>query len=239
MARFMLTIPQLAQTARACGWVGQDTMCDWKQLTATGYRYCVRTPDYEDPTPPSTSTTTTAPAAPTATSPVLPGQPANCVKWYTVKGMSRRRKGRAAANATAEGDSCATVENAMFITHAQFLEWNPEVSDDCGTGFWLGYGYCVGTSDDSPTRSSSVASSTTTTTATPAPSPTQDNNAPSACNSWSQAQEGDYCALFADRNGVTPEQLYEWNSVLGSDGSSCNTMFWATYWYCVGVSASP
>ena len=36
------------------------------------------------------------------------------------------------------GDSCTSVENAYFITHSQFRQWNPSVSEDCSTGFWLG-----------------------------------------------------------------------------------------------------
>jgi hypothetical protein len=43
--------------------------------------------------------------------------------------------------------------------------------------------------------------------------------------------------LFADRNGVSLQKLYAWNSVLGSDGTGCSNQFWAGYYYRVGVSA--
>ncbi|KAF5635712.1 carbohydrate-binding module family 50 [Fusarium sp. NRRL 25303] len=59
--------------------------------------------------------------------PVHPGQPANCVAWHTVK----------------EGDDCETVPRSYYITKEEFLAWNPAVSTDCLTNFWLKYAYCV------------------------------------------------------------------------------------------------
>ncbi|KAI0143678.1 hypothetical protein GGR57DRAFT_341918 [Xylariaceae sp. FL1272] len=195
--------------------VGSDCGNLW-----TGYQYCVAIPGSGDPTStPSTTTPTptNGPGAPTQT-----GQPSNCVKWYIVK----------------DGDSCPSVENAFFITSAQFLEWNPSVSEDCAVGFWLGYAYCVGTTDSiSTTRVTATATPTPTPTGITAPDPHQDNNAVSNCNKFGQAQDGDYCSLFAERNGITTGQLFAWNAVLGSDGAGCDTMFWKDYWYCVGVSS--
>lgn len=88
-----------------------------------------------------------------------------------------------------------------------------------------GYAYCVGTTDDNPTRSNSSTTSTTHTSGAPAPTKTQENNAPSNCNGWAEAQAGDYCSLFAERNDITLDQLFSWNAVLGSDSSGCDTMF--------------
>ncbi|KAH8901682.1 hypothetical protein GQ53DRAFT_851663 [Thozetella sp. PMI_491] len=196
--------------------VGADCSNLW-----LGYQYCVAGPGGPGSGSSTTSappTTTTGPGAPTQ-----PGQPANCNKWYIVQ----------------SGDSCSSVENAFFITSEQFLSWNPAVSSDCLTGFWADYAYCVGTTDTvsitrsaPPTSTSSAPGSTVT-----APDPHQDNNAVSNCNKFAQAQTGDYCYLFAQNNGITTDQLYAWNAVLGSDGSGCGTEFWAGYWYCVGVSS--
>ncbi|EXL90977.1 hypothetical protein NOF04DRAFT_18293 [Fusarium oxysporum II5] len=59
--------------------------------------------------------------------PVHPGQPSNCIAWHTVK----------------QGDDCETVPRRYYITKKEFLAWNPTVSKDCLTNFWLKYAYCV------------------------------------------------------------------------------------------------
>ncbi len=51
------------------------------------------------------------------------------------------------------------------------------------------------------------------------------------------AVSGDACATFASNNGITPAQLYAWNSVLGANGAYCASSFWAEEYYCVGVSS--
>ncbi|KAF8457847.1 hypothetical protein BDZ91DRAFT_785929 [Kalaharituber pfeilii] len=177
-----------------------------------GYQYCVEL----DEGVTLTTTTTTAPTTTTGTGtsttaqptgppgPVQEGQPENCNKWHLV----------------VAGDNCNVLENTYFLTHAQFLLWNPSVSSDCVSGFWPDYYYCVGTTDTvSSTRVSSPTAPTATATPVPAPDPHQDNNAISSCNKYAQAQTGDGCWAFADRNGVALEQLYAWNAVLGADGS--------------------
>lgn len=58
----------------------------------------------------------------------------------------------------------------------------------------------------------------------------------SNCNAYAQAQDGDWCAAFAERNEISLVDLYAWNSVLGTDGVNCGSSFWATYWYCIGVA---
>lgn len=154
-----------------------------------GYAYCVRGPGYSDPAlstsytsgpsgPTATTLSPTSSTAPGPSEPTFSGQPANCIKWYTIQ----------------DGDGCSSVENMFFITHAQFLEWNPAVSQDCGTNFWKGYAYCVGTAD---TVTVTRISSTPAPTPTPitVPTPNQPNNAVSNCNKFDQAIEGDYCSV--------------------------------------------
>ena len=83
----------------------------------------------------------TTPAGPTQ-----PGTTSSCNKWYTVK----------------SGDSCFAVEQTFGITHAQFIAWNPAVSDDCLTNFWPNDAYCVGvdnTVETSPTSMSRISTS--------------------------------------------------------------------------------
>lgn len=179
--------------------VGSDCSSLW-----TEYSYCVRTPDYVDGTQPSASgsasgtvsatatTSTPGNGSPTPTSPVQSGQPTNCNKWYTAQ----------------SGDSCSSVADAAFITLAQFYSWNPAVSSDCASGFWLGEAYCIGTTDTTATRSSIPAPSSTSSGIT-APTPNQANNAVSNCNKYAQTQSGDYCSVSALAHGCLerPGQL--------------------------------
>lgn len=69
-----------------------------------------------------------AQTASTPPGPTFTGSPASCNKWYVI----------------AQGDNCGTVETKFGISHAQFIAWNPAVSNDCLTNFWLGQAYCVG-----------------------------------------------------------------------------------------------
>ena len=82
----------------------------------------------------------------TPSGPTQPGTASNCNKWYTVKA----------------GDGCYSVETAFGITHTQFIDWNPAVSNDCTTNFWAGYSYCIGVG--SVITSSSFSTTGTTTT---------------------------------------------------------------------------
>ena len=91
----------------------------------------------------------------TPSGPTQPNFASSCNKWYTVK----------------SGDSCFSVETEFNISHTDFLKWNPDVSDDCLTNFWVNYSYCIGidstmTSKPSPTTSKSSSSSIKVTSTT-------------------------------------------------------------------------
>ncbi|KAF1359810.1 hypothetical protein EJ07DRAFT_82962, partial [Lizonia empirigonia] len=62
------------------------------------------------------------------TGPTHPNIAKNCNAFHTV----------------VDGDGCWSVENKYGISHSDFITWNPDVSDDCLTNFWLGSSYCVG-----------------------------------------------------------------------------------------------
>jgi hypothetical protein len=86
--------------------------------------------------------------------PVHEGQPANCNGWHTV----------------VSGDDCQSVPTKYGITFDNFLKWNPAVSRDCLTNFWLGQAYCVriGTvSSSSKTPTSTTTTSNTKTSSRP------------------------------------------------------------------------
>ncbi|TFK66093.1 hypothetical protein BDN72DRAFT_889204 [Pluteus cervinus] len=200
------------------------------------YQYCVRAPGYVNETPETTTGdgtltsmptttigtptgTTSVPVSTTPSAPTQTGQPTNCIRWHVA----------------VDGDSCYSIINQYFLTESDFYKWNPAVSSDCTSGLWGGYAYCVGTSDAMPTRPTTTPPPSTTTL--PAvPTPTNPNSIVSNCNKYSQAVDGDYCYLFAEKNNISTTDLYAWNAVLGSDGSGCATSFWAGYHYCVGVS---
>ncbi|EFQ32525.1 LysM domain-containing protein [Colletotrichum graminicola] len=228
LAKYGLTIAQFYDMNPS---VGEDCSGMW-----AGYFYCIQTPEHQgsggDATTavPSGSTTAsaTATAGPTPPAPTLDGQPSNCNKWHVV----------------AAGDNCGVIESEYSLTHSQFLEWNPAVSEDCLTGFWGTYAYCVGISGGG--GAITTAPPATTTSAAPAeptngpvavPEPNQANNAIASCNKYGQAQSGDWCSAFADRYGLAYSDFYAWNTVLGAGGENCGGSFWATYWYCIGVVA--
>ncbi|KAK0718701.1 hypothetical protein B0T21DRAFT_295720, partial [Apiosordaria backusii] len=58
------------------------------------------------------------------------GSPADCNKWSLVT----------------DGLTCTALASQAGITLKQFLAWNPAVSSDCVTNYWLGEAYCVGVS---------------------------------------------------------------------------------------------
>ncbi|GKT49645.1 lysM domain-containing protein [Colletotrichum spaethianum] len=165
-------------------------------------------------TRPSTSSTTAA--APTPPAPTHTGQPSDCNKWDVV----------------VDGDSCGSMAADNGITVDQFYAWNPAVSKDCVTNFWLGQAYCVGRSSvggNTPTTTSSLS---TTAKLTP-PAPTHTGQ-PANCNKWDVVQDGDSCGSMASDNGISVDHFYNWNPAVSRD---CVTNFWLDQAYCVGVSS--
>jgi len=57
----------------------------------------------------------------------------------------------------------------------------------------------------------------------------------SNCDLYAQAVSGDYYSKFAAENGITTTEIYEWNAVLGTNGTNCNAEFYAGYYCCVGI----
>ncbi|MCJ1355898.1 MAG: hypothetical protein MMC33_005890 [Icmadophila ericetorum] len=197
------------------------------------YQYCVSIPGFTPPTTTaaSTSISISASTAPTGTStsgpvppgPIQTGQPANCIQWYLAE----------------SGDTCSAIESTTGVSNSNFHAWNPAVSSDCTSGFFAGYAYCIGTSTDplplpSTTTSTLTPTPTLSQTAAPAPGPTQAGII-DTCNMYAEAMSGTGCYDFAAANGISTDQLYAWNSVLGTAGANCGTEFFAGYDYCTGV----
>ncbi|KAF7131457.1 hypothetical protein CNMCM5793_004682 [Aspergillus hiratsukae] len=156
--------------------------------------------------PTSSSATSTGPPGPTQT-----GVVANCQQWYVARA----------------GDTCYDIAATYGITLDEFYAWNPAVGSDC-SGLQASDAYCV----MAPATSSTTIPATTTTTSVTPPAPTQ-AGIPSNCNAYAVTQSGDGCQVFADRNGITLAELYEWNPVLNNN---CEN-FWLGEAYCIGVSS--
>ncbi|KAF2856399.1 carbohydrate-binding module family 50 protein [Plenodomus tracheiphilus IPT5] len=109
---------------------------------------------------------------------------------------------------------CTDTLNFFQLSLAQFYKMNPAIGPDC-SNLWTNQAYCIASPNaPAPSPSSSIAN----------------------CKKVAQALEGDYCYLFAERNGITTTQLYAWNRVL-ENGDACGSSFWKDYWYCVGIRA--
>ncbi|KAI0203160.1 hypothetical protein F4808DRAFT_449427 [Astrocystis sublimbata] len=170
LANYALTIAQFYEYNPI---VGKDCGNLWPS-----YAYCIRAPDYVRPDATGTTTTKAPTTTPTAgpPGPTHSGQPTNCNRWHVVE----------------DGDGCDTIEAEYDITPDQFFAWNPAVSKDCLTNFWLGSAYCVGVGvggggGSTPTKTTDNPSVPTPTL----PSPMQEGNAADDCNAYAQAQDGD------------------------------------------------
>ncbi|TQV92641.1 Peptidoglycan-binding Lysin subgroup [Cordyceps javanica] len=176
-----------------------------------GQAYCVGVSDGSGSQPPVTTTTSTAPSKPTPPAPTHSGQPDDCNKWAVVQ----------------SGDTCGSVASKNGISLDQFYAWNPAVSKDCVTNFWLGQAYCVG-------RSGGGGGTPTTTAPTkPTPPAPTHTGQPANCNKWAVVKSGDSCGSVASANGISVDQFYKWNPAVSKD---CVTNFWIGQAYCVGVS---
>ncbi|KAK0613261.1 hypothetical protein B0T14DRAFT_438148 [Immersiella caudata] len=148
--------------------------------------------------------------------PTHAGVATNCNKWVVAK----------------KGDNCATVENQAKITHAQFLSWNPAVSNDCITNFWVDYAYCVGVGASVSTTGRTSTQRTTTSPATPVtsiPGPTFTGTPPN-CNAWHLVKQGEDCSTITKLYGLSMADFRKLNPAVSSD---CSTNFWVGYAYCI------
>jgi LysM repeat protein len=158
-----------------------------------------------------------------------------------------------------------SLSSSTNITTLQFLTWNPNLIGLCTNttsqyvcvsapgGTYIppdvsnsttndgsqqrGGGDGSGTSTGSGGVSGSSRNSTTVKLGQPAPSPTQ-SGISSICTQYGEAESGDGCYSFSQLFDITEEALYEWNTILGPDGENCTTVFYAGYYYCIGVSGS-
>ncbi|KAK7969463.1 hypothetical protein PG988_008536 [Apiospora saccharicola] len=80
----------------------------------------------------------------------MPNTATNCNKSWTVEKDS--------------GDTCCSITQKFGITLDQFYTWNPDVTDNCGTNFWVGESYRVGIDPNKPTTTPSRASSSVAST---------------------------------------------------------------------------
>ena len=136
-----------------------------------------------------------------------------------------------------EGIQCAQFANMSGITADNLYNWNTVLGptgDRCETHFLTSYYYCVGITSNITLAAVKIV---TNGSVSAAPTPTQNGISPS-CTEYSQAPPGDTCATLniAMDSGISKQQFYTWNDVLGPKGQTCNAGYWAKYWYCVGIN---
>jgi LysM repeat protein len=180
------------------------------------YDYCVEVDGGSSTTSP-TSSSTTSKSTTSLPFPTQSGIIATCNKFKDAE----------------SGDFCSKFAADNGITIQQLYAWNSILGpngENCGTQFQAGVDYCIGVSATSTTKLSTSSTSSL-------PFPTQ-SGIIATCNKFKDAESGDYCSKFASDNGITTQQLYAWNAILGSNGENCGTQFQAGVDYCVGVSAT-
>jgi hypothetical protein len=132
----------------------------------------------------------------------------------------------------ASGQGCYDFATANSITPAQLYSWNAVLGpngENCGNQFQAGEYYCVGIQQPSGTKPISTTSNTEPFSA---PGPTQ-SGIVASCIMFAKPPAGTGCYDFATQNGITPSQLYQWNTVLGPNGENCGTKFFGEDYYCV------
>jgi len=194
------------------------------------------------PTRATSTTTGSATRVTTPPGPTFTGTPANCIAWHLV----------------AKGDDCSKVATKYGITVDTFLKYNPDVSKDCATNFWIGNAYCVAIDPSLPSTrpsSSSTRSSTTSfsfnstysirhpTSTWVISTPVIDNSTwpptktqagqPSYCSNWHLVSGQDDCAsiVFKYKTWMSYEDFMAWNPAVGTD---CTGLFQNT-WVCVEI----
>lgn len=162
--------------------------------------------------PTSTATSTGGTPEPTVSGAPEPNQPGNAIPACV------------AYEQAAQGDWCSAFADRHGVALEDLYSWNTVLGangENCSSLFWSGYWYCVAVGP------------------TAAPEPNQAGNAITACYAYQQAAQGDWCSAFADRYGIALQDLYRWNTVLGSNGENCGSLFWSGYNYCVDVAPVP
>lgn len=195
----------------------------------TGRSYCVEGPPAPKTTAPSTTapvSTSTKPSStqPTTTktgngvttpTPTQPGMVGNCNAFHFV----------------AQGEACGTALRSTGISLVELFAWNPSVNADC-TGLWAGVYVCVGViGSDQTTTLPPSATTTAPGGGVQTPQPTQPGMVDN-CEKFAFVNPGDSCSAIASRNGITPQQLAQWNTGVGDQ---CQSM-WANVYVCVAVA---
>jgi LysM repeat protein len=178
--------------------------------------YCVGAPS----STPTTPTPTSNPSTTATPSPVQSGINPQCTKY--VKAVSQ--------------EFCSEFAPKNGITVDQLYAWNPILGangEACNKQFQADMYYCVG----APSATIPTTSTASRTMSVSAPGPTQ-SGITSSCNKFAQVTDNDTgCESFASHHGITPTQLYTWNTMLGAGGANCGTQLWAGNYYCIGVSS--
>ncbi|KAL3295352.1 carbohydrate-binding module family 50 protein [Colletotrichum asianum] len=163
-----------------------------------------------------------------------------------------------------DGDGCWSIQQKYGISAEDFLAWNPDVSEDCLTNFWLGNAYCVGVGAAVTTSSTSSVVSTssgpiTQTTAVTTPNATYSTRVPvtewnitgttigttfppqktqagqhADCIDWHYVGDAHTCAYIVESYGGPELTMSNFLSWNPAIGSDCGGLIWDT-WVCVSI----
>lgn len=146
------------------------------------------------------TTTTTKPIAPTngvtTPTPIRPGMVDNCDAFHMV----------------VDGDECGNIAHKYGIAMSQFTQWNPEIKSDC-SGLWADYYVCVSIIGIDPKPVTTTTTSAGNGIATPTPTRA---GMVGNCDAFYMVKSGDECGKIASAHGITTDQLYKWNTEIGT-----------------------
>ncbi|KGO46659.1 Peptidoglycan-binding Lysin subgroup [Penicillium expansum] len=131
------------------------------------------------------------------------------------------------------GLTCDIIHRFYGMTDAEFEEWNPSVSqlgDGCNLISDLYYCVQVNYVPETPTWTPPATTTASAGNGVTTPTPTQAGMAKD-CNKFYLVVSGDSCYNIATAQGISLDNLYAWNSAVGS---SCKDL-WPDYYICVGV----
>lgn len=134
-----------------------------------------------------------------------------------------------------EDEDCQDLADRWYITSEDFLKWNPSLGNDC-KGVKVEGSYCVernwGIAPEPSTTTTEKAKPTSTQTSNgiETPSPLQPDIVDN-CNKFYPVKKGEDCAVVSSKNGITQDELKQWNPLIGE---KC-TGLWADAYACVSI----
>lgn len=160
------------------------------------------------------NTTTTTPTSAIETPiPYQDGMVDNCIAFYDVS----------------YGDSCQSVARDFGLSLTDFYAWNKGIHSTTCDNMWGGFWVCVSVGEPTP-PTSPTPTPTSTPPDSPKPYPIQPGTV-DYCKTYYKIVPGDICIEVANKNKITLEDFYVWNTDVGV---GCSELVPGNY-VCVGA----